>query len=155
MSETDGQNGTPHPPEPATPQPGGPGEFFAVEGHQRADAMMLQRFPIPPETRLLMVGKMREIMVGSDKPRNRIMATKTLAMLDKMNMEQEKRILGIPDTIVNVIQQVNVMQHELGMMDASILTPAQAAQAALAAIGLKQDGNGSNGNGNGNGNGSG
>lgn len=112
---------------------------------------MLQRFPISPETRQIMVEKMREIVRGNPSPRNRIMATKTLAMLDKMNMEQERRNLGIPDTIVNVVQnvqQVNVTGQEVAMMHASISTPSQA---ALAAIGVKQNGNGSNGNGNGNG----
>jgi hypothetical protein len=154
MAEPNEQNGTPQPPEPASPQTGGMGDLYTDEGAVRENRQLLQRFPIRPEARPLIADAMLSIALGSDKPRNRIMASRVLAMFDKLNMEQEKRILGIPDTIVNVVQQVNLAGQEVAMMHASIPTPAQA---ALAAVGVKQNengnGNGSNGNGNGPGNG--
>jgi hypothetical protein len=151
MAEPNGQNGNEQPtPDPSEERTGGSGGVPQVPKRFVSDANMAARFPIRPEARQAVADAMLKIILSDTRPRNRIAATRAIASLEKLNMEQEKRILGIPDTIVNVVQQVNLSGQEVAIMHASIPTPAQA---ALAAIGVKQNGNGNGSNGNGNGNG--
>ncbi len=73
--------------------------------HQTSDTRLLeqaikQRWPIPDDVRLKVGQTMGAIITdGEASIRNKISAIRTLATLDALNLEQEKRDLKIPDRL--------------------------------------------------------
>ncbi len=74
-----------------------------------------ERWPIPPEKREAIVNELiLNALAGS--PREQVMAAKVLESMDKINLEQEKRDLGLA-------QKVEI--HHTGRIDFAQLTDAQ------------------------------
>lgn len=106
--------------------PGGPGDFEIDPHHPRRDLAMLARFPIRGDGRKIVADRVLQIAIDPEQStRNQLAAAKVLAVFEKLNMEQERRDLGIPDEQINVTQSVifhaadmrKVMQDDPGYID--------------------------------------
>ncbi len=150
------------PPAPSASSPGPPDASLPAEGllsrpdNLVSDAKLIERYPFGSSLRPEIVEALRSVMQDPQaRRREKIAAAKALAAIDKLNMEQEKRAGGTPDTLVVVQQQqavaVNPAQQaaaEVAAMDATIL-PAAVLYGHL----VKPEGSNGNGQSNGNGNG--
>ena len=100
MSEHDQQDGG---------ASGGPGDNLIDPQHPRRDLALLARFPIRGNGRERVADQVLAIAVDPESSiRNKLAAAKVLAVFDKLNMDQEKRDLGIADQTVSVTTQVAV-----------------------------------------------
>lgn len=91
------------------------GSGTGERGPSVAGMAVRQRWPVPAEYRVEIVGEMHRLATGCDhKPRDKTRAAQVLVSMDKLNVDQEKMELGVDGAVrQNVNVSVNVQAGSL------------------------------------------
>ncbi len=116
---------------PDEPEDGG---LLSDDKHIRRDCQLIERFPFKPADRPAMIAKLNKIAFGTKlngsgetvdiyRAREQLAAIRSLAKLDEINMEQERRNLLIATPPEKSV--IQIASDQAIAMDLTILPPGE------------------------------